>query len=73
MEELIPKLGYTVVEKAFTPEFALTADEAFVTSTSLEVTPVVDIDGHTIGSGASGDVSRNLLREYHKLVAKECN
>ena len=72
MDELIPKLGYTVVEKAFTPEFALTADEAFSTSTSLEVTPVVDIDGHTIGTGAPGSISCALLKAYHELVAKEC-
>ena len=72
MEELIPELGYTVVEKAFTPEFALTADEAFATSTSLEVTPIVNIDGQTIGTGAPGTVTQSLLKAYHQLVAKEC-
>ena len=72
LEECVPKLGLTVVEKAFTPEFAQGADEAFITSTSLEVTPVVNLDGKTIGSGAPGEVTQKLLNAYHELVKKEC-
>lgn len=72
VEEIIPKLGYTIVEKAFSPEFALTADEAFATSTSLEVTPVIEIDGKKIGDGKPGPVTASLLDAYHELVQKEC-
>ncbi len=72
VEEIIPKLGYTIVEKAFSPEFALTADEAFATSTSLEVTPVIEIDGKKIGDGKPGPVAASLLDAYHELVQKEC-
>ena len=72
VEEIIPKLGYTIVEKAFSPEFALTADEAFATSTSLEVTPVIEIDGKKIGDGKPGPVAASLLDTYHELVQKEC-
>ena len=72
VEEIIPKLGYTIVEKAFSPEFALTADEAFATSTSLEVTPVIEIDGKKIGDGKPGPVAASLLDAYHELIQKEC-
>ena len=72
VEEIIPKLGYTIVEKAFSPEFALTADEAFATSTSLEVTPVIEIDGKKIGDGKPGPVATSLLDAYHELIQKEC-
>lgn len=72
VEEIISKLGYTIVEKAFSPEFALTADEAFATSTSLEVTPVIEIDGKKIGDGKPGPVTASLLDAYHELVQKEC-
>lgn len=72
VEEIIPKLGYTIVEKAFSPEFALTADEAFATSTSLEVTPVIEIDGKKIGDGKPGPIAASLLDAYHELVQKEC-
>ena len=72
VEEIIPKLGYTLVEKAFSPEFARYADEAFATSTSLEVTPVVSLDGTTIGDGKPGEITKALLASYHELVKKEC-
>lgn len=72
VEEIIPKLGLTLVEKAISPEFALSADEAFATSTSLEVTPIVDIDGHAIGTGSPGKITQSLLKEYHALVRKDC-
>lgn len=72
LEEIIPQLGYTVVEKAFTPEFALSADEAFVTSTSLEVTPVVELDGKAIGKGQPGEIAQKLLAEYKKIVKQAC-
>lgn len=69
----MPNLGLTVVEKAFTPEFALTADEAFVTSTSLEVTPVISISGKTIGTGNPGKITKDLQAAYKDLVAKTCH
>lgn len=72
LEKCAPQLGITVVEKAFSPQFALSADEMFITSTSLEVTPVVSLEGKLIGSGSPGEVSQKLLKAYHKLVKKEC-
>lgn len=72
LEECAPQLGITVVEKAFSPQFALSADEMFVTSTSLEVTPVVALEGKPIGAGAPGEITQKLLNAYHALVKKEC-
>ena len=53
-----------VVERAFTPEEALDADEAFITSASTFVLPVVEIDGSKIGEGAPGEVSKRLREIY---------
>ena len=72
VEECMPKLGLTLVEKEFTPDFALSADEAFVTSTGLEVTPVVSIDEKVIGTGKVGDITKQLLDAYHSLVTEKC-
>jgi len=72
LEECAPKLGLTVVEKAFSPQFALSADEMFVTSTSLEVTPIVNLQNQSIGDGNPGKVTRQLLKAYHEIVQKEC-
>lgn len=73
LEELVTKLDVPVVEKTFTPEFALKADEAFVTSTSLELTPVTSIDKHAIGDGKPGLITTKLLALYKELVEQECN
>ena len=53
-----------VEERAFTLEEALAADEAFVTSASTFVMPVVEIDGTQIGEGAPGKVARRLREIY---------
>lgn len=53
-----------VEERAFTPEEAKAASEAFVTSATSFVTPVVKMDGVTIGNGEVGPISRRLLDIY---------
>lgn len=53
-----------VEERAFTIEEAQGADEAFVTSATTFVTPVVEIDGADIGNGAPGPVARRLREIY---------
>lgn len=51
-------------ERAFTVEEAKAADEAFITSASTFVTPVIEIDGLPIGSGAPGPVAARLREIY---------
>jgi D-alanine transaminase len=54
----------TVEERAFTPEEAREAAEAFVTSASTFVLPVVAIDGATLGDGRPGPVAQRLRALY---------
>ncbi len=53
-----------VEERNFTIEEAKDADEAFVTSASAFVMPVVEIDGASIGSGAPGTLVTRLREIY---------
>ena len=69
LEECAPKLGIEVIEEPFSTEYALSADEAFATSTGLEVTPVISIDGQAIGNGQPGPITNQLLAAYQKLVS----
>jgi branched-chain amino acid aminotransferase len=46
-----------------------TADEAFVTGTMGGLTPVVSVDGRTIGTGEQGPVTARLVDAYAKLTA----
>jgi D-alanine transaminase len=56
-------------ERNFTPEEAYGAAEAFVSSASQIVMPVVSIDGHTIGDGKPGGIARRLREEFHRFAA----
>jgi D-alanine transaminase len=53
-----------VEERPFTIEEAMAADEAFITSASAFVMPVVSLDGAVLGDGAPGKVSRRLREIY---------
>ncbi len=53
-----------VEERPFTIEEAKRADEAFITSASAFVMPVVDIDGTAIGGGKPGPVATRLREIY---------
>ncbi|MBO6775350.1 MAG: D-amino-acid transaminase [Marinibacterium sp.] len=53
-----------VEERAFTIEEAQDADEAFITSASSFVMPVVEIDGKPLGDGAPGSVALRLREIY---------
>ncbi|MCW4113953.1 D-amino-acid transaminase [Aurantimonas sp. MSK8Z-1] len=56
--------GMRVEERAFTIEEAKAAKEAFVTSASAFVTPVIEIDGARVGGGQPGPVARRLRDIY---------
>jgi D-alanine transaminase len=53
-----------IEERPFRVEEALNADEAFITSASAFVLPVVRIDGHAIGGGSVGPVAKKLRALY---------
>jgi branched-subunit amino acid aminotransferase/4-amino-4-deoxychorismate lyase len=56
--------GIEVREETLFPEDLETADEAFITSTTREISPVVQIDDRIIGAGKPGPVTRRLLDGY---------
>ena len=41
-------------------------DEAFITSTSRDVTPVINIDGRTIGNGKPGPLTRDIMSAFRQ-------
>jgi D-alanine transaminase len=66
--DVIAGQGLTLEERAFTVEEAYAAREAFLTSASQVVMPVVRIDGRPIGNGAPGLVATALRREFHRFA-----
>lgn len=63
--------GIEVVERALGLEELLSSDEAFLTATTREVVPLVVVDGHTVGEGAPGPLTRRLHAAYRRAVADE--
>jgi D-alanine transaminase len=61
---LLGEVNIRLDERAFTPEEARTAREAFITGAGALVMPVVGIDGAPIGDGQPGPVARRLRALY---------
>ena len=65
--ELAAANGIEVVERSFGPSDVGAAEEAFLTSTSSFVVPVVTFDGASVGTGTPGPVTcriRDLYRDH---------
>ncbi|HET9002545.1 MAG TPA: aminotransferase class IV [Gemmatimonadaceae bacterium] len=61
-------LGIGIAERAFTVAELEGAEEAFLTSTTNDVMPVVRVDGARIGSGEPGAVTRRIGEEVRKRL-----
>jgi len=67
--DVIKAQGLQVEERPFTVEEAQGAREAFITSATQLVMPVVRIDGRPVGNGAPGLIATALRRDYHAHAA----
>lgn len=63
--EAFNRAGLGVEEKWFTKEDLFNADEVWLTSSSKEIAPVIEVDGKTIGSGEVGQMWEKAIRAYH--------
>jgi branched-chain amino acid aminotransferase len=61
-------MGYTVIERSIPRAELYMADEIFFTGTAAEIVPVTSIDGHAIGTGKEGPVSKSIRQTYEKIV-----
>lgn len=59
-------------ETGFTVEQLQNADELFLTSTTMEIIPIVEVDGVKIGNGTPGDVTRKLQTLFEQEIEHEC-
>lgn len=61
-------LALGAVERALSPADVASAQEAFLTSSTREVQPLVAVDGRPVGAGEPGPVTRALAQAYARLV-----
>ncbi|MDM5211273.1 D-amino-acid transaminase [Peribacillus sp. NJ4] len=72
MLKLCTDHGIPYVEEAFTVEDMMAADEVLYTSTSVEVTPIINIDGHSIAAGEPGPITQRLQKLFSEEIEKQC-
>jgi len=71
--ELTKTHGIKIEERLFTIEEALDADEALMSSATVFVLPIVEIDGQPIGTGKPGPMAAKLREMYVQAALKEAN
>jgi len=64
--ELAAGAGLPVREHVLRDDDLFGADEAFLTSTTREVVPIVQVDERQIGPGRPGPITQSLLAEFRK-------
>src|SRR5262249_50275363 len=62
-------LGYEVEVRALKLYELLSADEAFLTGTAIEITPIREVDGRAIGDGARGPITEAIQKGFFDIVA----
>ncbi len=62
------ELGIEVRERRITRDEVYLADEAFLTGTAAEVTPIRELDGRIIGNGSRGALTEKLQSMYFDQV-----
>ena len=62
------EMGMTVIEERFTRDDLYIADEAFLTGTAAELTPLREVDNRVIGNGKPGPVTKKLQDTFFNIV-----
>ncbi|RIN23439.1 D-amino-acid transaminase [Staphylococcus succinus] len=55
-------------EETFTLDFLENADEIIVSSTSIEVTPVIKLNGNPVGDGQVGPITKELQEGFNRYI-----
>jgi len=60
--------GYEVIEERFTRDELYIADEAFLTGTAAELTPIREVDDRQIGAGKRGPITEDLQTTFFDVI-----
>lgn len=66
--EEAPKLEIVAREKSISTVELFEADEVFLTGTTTEIMPIVNIDGRMVNHGKPGPITMKIMEHYHKLI-----
>ncbi|MEI2701917.1 MAG: branched-chain amino acid transaminase [Baekduia sp.] len=66
--EVAGNLGYKVVERDIARSELYLADELFCTGTAAELTPIREVDGHAVGGGSVGQVTKVVQAAFEDAL-----
>jgi branched-chain amino acid aminotransferase len=66
--QIAADLGFEVQERSLARAELYIADELFMSGTAAELTPIREVDDHTIGSGEPGEVTRAIQRVFEDAL-----
>lgn len=69
--EIASHSGLAAAEREINYAELKEVQEAFLTSSVLEIMPLVSVDGQAIGRGVPGEITRSVMAAYQELVAQE--
>lgn len=68
IKDIAQEKGIPFNEGTFTVDFLRNADEIIVSSTSIEVMPVVKLDGEQVGDGEVGPITKSLQEGFNRYI-----
>ena len=68
--KILADAGIPVIEQRFPRDMVYIADEAFMTGTAAEVTPVRELDDRQIGEGKPGPITRKVIEVFRRRIAR---
>ncbi|MEK5103943.1 D-amino-acid transaminase [Cytobacillus sp. FSL M8-0252] len=72
MIEVCEKDGIPVVEEPFSLNDLNTADEVFLSSTTSEITPIIQINEKQVGEGVPGVLTKRIQGLFDAAIESEC-
>lgn len=68
VKNMAEELDIPFIERNYQIDTLMDADEVFVTSTTSEVLPVVNVDGKGIGNGVPGEIVGKLYAQLQRII-----
>ena len=66
--ELAEQAQYKIEKRLVYEEELKTADEIFITSSFKDIVPIVKIDNFSVGDGAVGPMTKDLMQRFAKIL-----
>ncbi|MBV7507329.1 D-amino-acid transaminase [Bacillus sp. sid0103] len=70
--QICARNNIVVEERTFTLNELFDADEVFLSSTTSEVMPIIEVDGKRVGDGFPGPITKSLQELFEKEIEKQC-